>query len=197
MPISIKNDQTELLARKLAELTGETLTEAVRAAVAERYDRLRRARSGCSLADELNAIASAARNARSCHSSAMMKSWVWKDATTSRESRRDDPEAMTLDTSAVLAILRDEAERIEFVALIEQAPRRLISAVSVLEAAMVLEGCKGDDAGSDLDLFLQRASIETVAFDMLSRSGPARLCCSRGRISRQPTLLARGPGELA
>ena len=49
--------------------------------------------------------------------------------------------------------------------LIEQAPRRLISAVSVLEAAMVLEGRKGDDAGSDLDLFLQRASIEAVPFD--------------------------------
>jgi antitoxin VapB len=57
MPISIKNDQTELLARKLAQLTGETLTEAVRASVAERYDRLRRARSGRSLADELNEIA--------------------------------------------------------------------------------------------------------------------------------------------
>ena len=56
MPISIKNDETELLARKLAELSGETLTEAVRAAVAERYDRLRQARSGRSLADELNAI---------------------------------------------------------------------------------------------------------------------------------------------
>jgi antitoxin VapB len=57
MPISIKNEQTERCARKLAELTGETLTEAVRAAVAERYDRLRRARSGRSLAAELNAIA--------------------------------------------------------------------------------------------------------------------------------------------
>ena len=31
MPIGIKNDQTELLDRKLADLTGETLTEAVRA----------------------------------------------------------------------------------------------------------------------------------------------------------------------
>jgi ribonuclease VapC len=72
---------------------------------------------------------------------------------------------MTVDTSAVLAILLDEAERIEFVSLLEQAPRRLISTVSVLEAAMVLEGRKGEDAGSDLDLFLQRASIETVAFD--------------------------------
>lgn len=57
MPISIKNEETEQLARKLADLTGETLTEALRAAVAERYDRLRRTRSGRSLADELNAIA--------------------------------------------------------------------------------------------------------------------------------------------
>jgi len=57
MPISIKDDQTEHLARQLAELTGETITEAVRAAVAERYDRLRRARSGRSLVDELTLIA--------------------------------------------------------------------------------------------------------------------------------------------
>ena len=72
---------------------------------------------------------------------------------------------MTLDTSALLAVLRNEAERAEFVRLIEQSPRRIVSAVSVLEAAMVLEGRRGDDAGADLDLFLQRASIETVAFD--------------------------------
>jgi len=72
---------------------------------------------------------------------------------------------MTLDTSAVLAVLQDEAERPEFAALIEQDSRRLISAVSVLEAAMVLEGRRGNDAGVDLDLFLLRASIEIVAFD--------------------------------
>jgi len=72
---------------------------------------------------------------------------------------------MTLDTSAILAVLQDEAERSEFVSLIKDAPRRIISAVSVLEAAMVLEGRKGDDAGSDLDLFLRKASIEVVAFD--------------------------------
>ena len=57
MPISIKNGETESLARQLADLTGESLTEAIRAAVSERYDRLRRARSGRSLADELNSIA--------------------------------------------------------------------------------------------------------------------------------------------
>lgn len=72
---------------------------------------------------------------------------------------------MTLDTSAILAVLLDEAERADFVSRIEQAERRLVSAVTVLEAAMVLEGRKGDDAGRDLDLFIQRASLEVVPFD--------------------------------
>lgn len=57
MPISIKNHQTEAIARKLAELTGETLTEAIRAALAERYERLRRASSRRSATEELTAIA--------------------------------------------------------------------------------------------------------------------------------------------
>jgi antitoxin VapB len=57
MPISIKNDETEALARKVAELTGESLTEAIRMSLAERYDRLQRARAGRSLGDELNEIA--------------------------------------------------------------------------------------------------------------------------------------------
>ncbi|MCX6602347.1 MAG: type II toxin-antitoxin system VapB family antitoxin [Acidobacteria bacterium] len=57
MPISLKNDPTEALARQVAELTGETLTEAIRMALSERYERLKRGRSGRSLEDELNEIA--------------------------------------------------------------------------------------------------------------------------------------------
>jgi antitoxin VapB len=57
MPVSIKNEQTETIARKLAALTGETLTRAVRTSLAERYDRLQPARSGRSLRDRLNEIA--------------------------------------------------------------------------------------------------------------------------------------------
>ena len=72
---------------------------------------------------------------------------------------------MTVDTSAVLAVMQNEVERSEFVRLIDEADRRLISTVSVLEAAMVLEGRRGEDAGRDLDLFLRRASITTVNFD--------------------------------
>ncbi len=56
MPISINNEQTELLARKLSDLTGETLTEAVHAAVSERYERLRRVRDGRTVSTELNEI---------------------------------------------------------------------------------------------------------------------------------------------
>lgn len=57
MPISIKNDRAERLARKLAKLTGETITDAIWTAVEERYERLRRAKAGRPLLDELNAIA--------------------------------------------------------------------------------------------------------------------------------------------
>ena len=57
MPISIKNEPTEALARCVAELTGETLTEAIRTALAERYERLRRGRGGRTLEAELTEIA--------------------------------------------------------------------------------------------------------------------------------------------
>jgi ribonuclease VapC len=98
---------------------------------------------------------------------------------------------VTLDTSAVLAILQNEAERKEFVALIEQAPRRLISTASVLEAAMVLEGRRGDDAGSDLDLFLRRASVESVAFDE-EQLAVARMAFRRFGKGRHPAGLNFG-----
>ena len=57
MPISIKNEETELLARKLAQATGQSLTEAIRDAVAEKYERLQLTRGRRSLVDELNEIA--------------------------------------------------------------------------------------------------------------------------------------------
>lgn len=84
---------------------------------------------------------------------------------TNPEFHRDDPIRMVIDTSALLAILLDEPERVRFTGLIEADPRRLVSAASVLEASMVLEGRLGSGAGGDLDLFLHRASVETVPFE--------------------------------
>jgi antitoxin VapB len=41
MPLSIKNDTTERLARQVANETGESLTEAIRRALEERWERLK------------------------------------------------------------------------------------------------------------------------------------------------------------
>lgn len=41
MALNIKNEETDRLARRLAELTGESLTETVTAALRERLQRLR------------------------------------------------------------------------------------------------------------------------------------------------------------
>ncbi len=57
MALSIKHEETEQLSRKLANLTGETLTEAIRVSVEERFERLRRVKARTSVADEPRAIA--------------------------------------------------------------------------------------------------------------------------------------------
>jgi antitoxin VapB len=53
MPLSIKNEETELLARKVAEATGESLTEAIQKALSERWARLKRQRGNRLLSNQL------------------------------------------------------------------------------------------------------------------------------------------------
>ncbi len=57
MALSLKDKETDRLAREVAALTGETLTDAVRTALAERLqrERLRRAKPA-RLADQLTAL---------------------------------------------------------------------------------------------------------------------------------------------
>jgi antitoxin VapB len=58
MVLSLKDAETDRLAREVAKLTGESLTEAVRTTLAERLERERRKRGRTkSLADRLNEIA--------------------------------------------------------------------------------------------------------------------------------------------
>lgn len=57
MALNIRNRETERLAREVAELTGETKTDAVTEALRDRLERLRRDRVERSLADELDEIA--------------------------------------------------------------------------------------------------------------------------------------------
>ena len=72
---------------------------------------------------------------------------------------------MVVDTSALVAILLAEDEAQDFAARIDSDPVRLVSSVSVFEASMVLGAKKGPLGIGELDLLLQRASIEQVPFN--------------------------------
>lgn len=69
---------------------------------------------------------------------------------------------MIIDTSAILSILfrEEDAERFERAISLASAPR--ISAVTLVEAAMVAEARGGFGAGQDLDELLERVRIEVV-----------------------------------
>ena len=56
MSLNIKKDETCLLARDLARLTGETMTGAITVALRERLERERHRRGADALARELHAI---------------------------------------------------------------------------------------------------------------------------------------------
>jgi antitoxin VapB len=53
MPLSIKNEATERLARQVAGETGESLTEAIHTSLQERWERLKRRRKGHILAGQI------------------------------------------------------------------------------------------------------------------------------------------------
>ena len=57
MALNIRNPEVEQLADDVTRLTGETKTEAVKRALSDRLDRLRRERTERRLADELDEIA--------------------------------------------------------------------------------------------------------------------------------------------
>jgi ribonuclease VapC len=72
---------------------------------------------------------------------------------------------MVIDSSALIAILRNEPEGDAFRRSILRAEVRLLSAVSKLEASMVAIGV-GDPAGAlDLDDLLRELTVVVVPFD--------------------------------
>ncbi len=67
---------------------------------------------------------------------------------------------MIIDTSAILAILFEEADADHFISAIAAASSRRISAATLLETTIVLESRVGPTAGHELDAFLSRAQIQ-------------------------------------
>ena len=74
--------------------------------------------------------------------------------------------AIAVDTSAIVAILRNEPEKDRFVDALLAASARFMSAVSLQEAGMVIAGRFGDDTiWEPLDALLARLDVEIVAHD--------------------------------
>jgi ribonuclease VapC len=72
---------------------------------------------------------------------------------------------MVIDSSAVLAILFAESDDVAFAEAIDADTTRMMSAVSVLEASIVVEARKGPAGGRELDLLLHRGRIDVVPFN--------------------------------
>src|SRR5882757_2778479 len=70
---------------------------------------------------------------------------------------------MVIDSSALIAILFDEPDRLALERAIEADPARLVSSVTKLEAGMVMIGQRG--SAQPLDRLLAKISSTIVHFD--------------------------------
>ena len=72
---------------------------------------------------------------------------------------------MAIDASAIVAIAFNEEQAEAFERRIADDPVRLISAATVLEAAIVIEARLGEAGGAELDLWFYKAGVEVVPVD--------------------------------
>jgi ribonuclease VapC len=97
---------------------------------------------------------------------------------------------MVIDTSAIVAVLLNEATAARIAQLIETSSPRLLSAANLLETSIVIESRKGEPGGRELDL-LYRATIEIVAVDQ-DQAEIARAAWRRFGRGRHPAGLNFG-----
>lgn len=98
---------------------------------------------------------------------------------------------MVIDTSALLAILCDEAERRSFNEAIEAAEGCELSAANLVETTIVIEHRFGPDGVRDLDLFIARARIGIAPVDT-DQAHAARAAWGRFGKGRHPAGLNFG-----
>ncbi len=98
---------------------------------------------------------------------------------------------MVIDTSAIVAIALDEPEAAAFEERIADDPVRLISAATVLEAVIVLEGRLGEAGGREFDLWLLKVGADIVPVDA-DQIAAARRAWRRFGKGRHPAGLNYG-----
>jgi ribonuclease VapC len=72
---------------------------------------------------------------------------------------------LIVDSSAILAILQLESEALSFATAITRASERYISAVSVLEAGIVVVKRRGARGARDVDELIATTALQVVPFD--------------------------------
>jgi len=72
---------------------------------------------------------------------------------------------MVIDTSAIVAILRNEPEADALERLIVGAPVHLVPATCVFEARMVLVSRRGEHALAEIDLWLTKIGADIIPVD--------------------------------
>jgi ribonuclease VapC len=72
---------------------------------------------------------------------------------------------IVIDTSAIVAILKEEAEAGLFAQIITVSEERFLSAVGLFEASVVMIGRGRPERDAELGALIERAAIDIVAFD--------------------------------
>lgn len=72
---------------------------------------------------------------------------------------------IVIDSSALVAILRDEPERRSFIDAIVDHGEPCLSAATYVEASMVMELRLGDRGGREVDALIEDIGMATVPFD--------------------------------
>ena len=98
---------------------------------------------------------------------------------------------MVLDTSALVAILQEEPGHQALTRAIRDAPLRRLSAATLVEAGIVMQGRHGDAGSRELDALLTRAVPEVVPVTA-AHAGLAREAFRRFGKGRHPAGLNYG-----
>ena len=92
---------------------------------------------------------------------------------------------MVIDTSAIVAMLRNEPEALRLERALVADPIRLVPATCVLEARMVLVSRRGEHALAEIDLWLGTIEATTIPVDadLVDLATQAWLTYGKGRHS--------------
>ena len=105
---------------------------------------------------------------------------------------------MVIDTSAVVAIAFNEPEAGIYEQKVVDAPRRFMSAATLLELTIVIEARLGEAGTAELDLWLHKAGVEIVGVGLVDgQVHGERLTLVGTVVALQGAALRRHQGGLA